>query len=94
MKTKTSVLLIGGNNTQEYNFRVSNRFDKPSILYNGKYFFPYYDDIKGYRADEEGVKIGIQVVYNSGTKLYQDTYYLKHEKLTAILKFAKEKQLI
>ena len=94
MKTKTTTLLIGGGNKEAIrNMRVSNRFDVPSVLWNGVYYFPYPKDIDTYLRN--GIKtIGMQVIYRVGIKLYQDTMYLNEEKLNTIKNFAKEKQLI
>ena len=88
MKTKTSLLF---KEKKRRIFSISCRFDVPSILWQGVYYFP--KDIKEYKKNGIIVK-GIQAIYKIGSKLYQDTVYLPDEKLSNILNFAKEKQLI
>ena len=67
--------------------KVSNRFDVPSLYYDGKYYFT--QDLKE-RCNPlfEGTEFEIQVVYYS-YKWYQDTFYITRKFRDFLLEFVK-----
>jgi len=72
MKTLTDCESLTGINSG--NLQISNRFDVPSVAYNGIHYFPSDPSELVKRGDE--IKATIQVVSFTGGKLRQDTWYI------------------